>query len=216
MILKFLSKLSSLRRVHLKSEGSFIIIDRKTNLNLKKGSRILINEGVFKAGGALPGCIEIPSLNKTQITLEENATLIIDGDVNIASGTFIHVKKNATLKFGGGNFIGHNNIIICSRDTNLGRNTSTSWNVTLIDHDGHKLYFPNGNALKKPSRPMNIEENVGIQMNVTIPTGVEIGKNCLIGANSVIRKNIPKDTFVYSTSELRSKNGISAGLQFVT
>lgn len=216
MLRSLFRKIKFLIRLELRSSGSFVVIDKNTEITLKKNSKIIINKGVFKIGGALPGCIEMPSYHKTQITMDENSSLIIEGDVNIASGTFIHIKKNASLRISGGNFIGHNNIIICSKEISIGSNSSTSWNVTLIDHDGHTLFFNDGTALKKPIRPLKIEDNVGLQMNVTIPSGVTIGKNALIGANTTIREDIPSDTLVYNLPELRKKNGISAGLQFIS
>ncbi|MCM2351128.1 MAG: acyltransferase [Bacteriovoracaceae bacterium] len=215
MFKKYYQRFKFLRHVQYKGSNSFTIFDKSAEINIKKGSQIIIN-GVLKIGGSLPESIEIPSYNKTRIVMEEDTKLVIEGDVYIASGTFIHIKKGATLKLKGRNFIGHNNFLVCSKEISLGKNTSTSWNVTLIDHDGHTLYFSSGKPLKKMIRPLIIEDNVGIQMNVTIPSGITIGKNSLIGANSVIRENIPSNSLIYHRNELRRKDGISAGLQFFT
>ena len=43
---------------------------------------------------------------------------------------------------------------------------------------------------------MKIENNVWIGENVSILPGVEIGENAILGANSVITKNVPKDSIV--------------------
>lgn len=215
MLKKHIQRIKFLLNAKYGAEKSFTIFDKSADITIGKNCNISIN-GILKIGGALPGCLEIPSYHKTYIVLEDNSKLVINGNVYIATGTFIHVKKNATLILDGDNFIGHNNFIMCSKDISIGKNTSTSWNVTLIDHDGHNLYFHNGKSLKMPIRPLKISDNVGIQMNVTIPHGITIKQNSLIGANTVVREDIPNDTFVYYKNELRIKNGISVGLQFIT
>lgn len=157
----------------------------------------------------------MPSLNKTILHLEDHSTLIIEDDVFIGSGTYICLRNKSTLHFKGKNYIGHDNKIISSHSTEIGINTSTSWNVTLMEDDGHNLYDINGRIIKKQYRPMKLGDNVGIQMNVTIPRGVNIGPNSLLGANTVIRRNIPNDTLIYTDNILRTKHGFSAGLQFI-
>lgn len=215
MIKNFIQKLKFLRNVEYADDRAYIIFDGKVQLIAPKSSRIIVR-GILKVGGALPSSPAIPSYNKTCIILEPGSTLIIEDDVYIASGTMINIRRGATLTFKGKNYIGHNNYIMCSNKVIIGKNTSTSWNVTLIDHDGHTLYSKTGKPFKRLKKPLIIGDNVGIQMNVTIPTGNTIGENSLIGANSVVRENIPENTVVYHNYELRKKHGISAGLQFIT
>jgi len=215
MLKTFIQKLKFLKSVEYANERAYIIFDGKLHLIAHKSCRVII-KGVLKIGGELPLSPAIPSYNKTCIIMEPESSLIIEDDVYIASGTMLNIKKGASLTFKGKNYIGYNNYIMCSSKMMIGKNTSTSWNVTLIDHDGHTLYNQFGKPLKRLMKPLIIEDNVGIQMNVTIPTGNHIGESSLIGANSVIRESIPKNTFVYHSNELRKKNGISAGLQFIT
>lgn len=47
-----------------------------------------------------------------------------------------------------------------------------------------------GQALIK-TRPVIIEDNVMINMNVTIMPGVRIGHHAIIGANSIVVKDVP-------------------------
>jgi acetyltransferase-like isoleucine patch superfamily enzyme len=198
----------------LESKDSHIFIDPNTKIHFSRGSQIIIKKGILKIGGNHPRSEGMPSLNKTIIFLGEGCKLIVEGDAYIASGSYICLKNKSNLILEGGNYIGADNKIFTFNETRIGKNTSTSWNVTLMEDDGHDLYFKNGTPVKKIYRKMIIDENVGIQMNVTIPRGVTIGANSLIGANSVIRKDIPKDTLVYSDVTLKEKHGFSAGLQF--
>ena len=95
----------------------------------------------------------------------------------------------------------------------LGNNVYANFNLTLVD-DGH-IYIgdyvmigPNV-TIATPNHPIlpelrlkalqynkdvHIEENVWIGANVTILPGVTIGKNSVIGAGSVVVKDIPSNT----------------------
>lgn len=203
-----------LSHTNLQGSSSFIVIDKSVKAILDSGSQIDIEKGLFQIGGSQPKTIEMPSYNCTKIVMDKNSKLIIKGNVQIATGTFIHIKENATLTLLGDNFIGHNNVIICSRNIFIGKNSSTSWNVTLIDHDGHTLYNTSGTKLKVPYRSLIIEDNVGIQMNVTIPRGIHLGSNVLIGPHTILRKDVPENKYIYSKPTTSEKHGISAGLQF--
>ena len=46
------------------------------------------------------------------------------------------------------------------------------------------------------TKPVKIENNVWIGENVSILPGVEIGENAILGANSVVTKNVPKNSIV--------------------
>ena len=47
---------------------------------------------------------------------------------------------------------------------------------------------------KYRTRPVFIEDNVWIGESVSVLPGVRIGKNSIIGANSVVTKNIPENS----------------------
>lgn len=49
------------------------------------------------------------------------------------------------------------------------------------------------------NRPVTIGKRVWIGANVTICPGVTIGDNCIIGAGSVVTKDIPSDMVAYGT-----------------
>ena len=66
--------------------------------------------------------------------------------------------------------------------------------VCIYDTDFHPLSSVDrlkDNAEKIASGAVNIEENAFIGANCTVLKGVTIGKNSIIGACSVVTKNIP-------------------------
>ena len=93
----------------------------------------------------------------------------------------------------------------------IGKNFYTNHNVTILD--GAKVTFgdnvfiaPNcvfstaGHAIDSEQRsrgleialPITVGDNVWIETNVSVLPGVTIGNNTIIGAGSVVNKNIPE------------------------
>ncbi len=93
----------------------------------------------------------------------------------------------------------------------LHKNVSLSWNVTLIDDDGHFYYSSSGRKIKKIYRPMIVKKNAGIQMNVVVPKGIIIGENSIVAANCVLRSDVPDNSLVYQKNETVVKAGFTTG-----
>ena len=172
--------------------------------------------GTFRCGyPLLPFRQDTPHFRDTIISLEEGAQLITKGNVAIAPGVAIYIGKNATLTFHGNNSIAHNSFIICNKDSEFGKNSGVSWNVTLIDDDNHVFKNPLGKKIKKISKGFKIGENAGIQMNSTMPSAKVIGRNSIVAANTVIRRDVPDDSLVYSETQMKIKTGFTTGLGYV-
>lgn len=78
----------------------------------------------------------------------------------------------------------------------IGRNCLIAANVTIVDSDGHGLNPDERHLVNPVSRPVIIEDNVWIGINCIILKGVTIGKNSVIGAGSVVAKNVPANCVV--------------------
>ena len=96
---------------------------------------------------------------------------------------------------GGGCHISSINKIIIGNGVLLGRN------ITLVDNSHGKLTFEEFEL--KPSErdlsskgPIIIKNNVWIGDKATVLPGVIIGENSIIGANTVVTKNIPPNSIV--------------------
>jgi acetyltransferase-like isoleucine patch superfamily enzyme len=77
----------------------------------------------------------------------------------------------------------------------IGKNVMIAPNCVLVafDHGWRDLETP---MMKQPfeSAPIIIEDDVWIAANCTITRGVRLGKGCIIGANSVVTKDV--DSFL--------------------
>jgi hypothetical protein len=210
-IIQFVQRLKALKHVSLTGHRSKFLFAGAVNIRCAKGSRILVNDGIVRLGYPLPGHIHHASYATSEITLEEGATLQFDGDVCIAPGATLFVGKNATATFAGHNFISHNFKLICNKEFRMGDYSNTSWNVTLIDDDLHRFRRPDGQVLRGLSRPLLIGDNVGLQMNVTVPRGVKIGNCSVIAGGMVVRQDIPEFTTSFEDVKIKVKHGLCAG-----
>lgn len=94
-------------------------------------------------------------------------------------------KKNTKLTIG--NNCGFSGTRIRAGETiTIGNNVRCGANTYIASTDAHTDDYRAGK-----DRPIVIEDNVWLGLNVVVLKGVHIGKNSLIGANSVVTKDIP-------------------------
>lgn len=101
-------------------------------------------------------------------------------------------KENAIIEIGDNTRI-NGASIHATEKISIGRNCLIAANVTIIDSDGHGLYPVQRNLINPVSQPVIIEDNVWIGINSIILKGVRIGRNSVIGAGSVVTKDIPSN-----------------------
>jgi acetyltransferase-like isoleucine patch superfamily enzyme len=108
-------------------------------------------------------------------TLRPGAEIVIGGDTGMSGGS---ICAAGSIRIGTGCLIGAN--------------------VTLADTDFHALNPVNRRYNRNPDeiavRPILIEDNVFIGADVVVLKGVTIGKNSVIGAGSVVTRDIPENT----------------------
>lgn len=141
---------------------------------------------------------------KEKIYLKINQDCIISGEFIFESpGGEISIGSHTYI--GGGRFISANSIII-------GDNVTIAWGGVVYDHDSHSLDYlkrrkdisdeirdiRNGENFIKDkdwsvvnSKPIKICNDVWIGMNATILKGVTIGEGAIVGACSVVTKDVP-------------------------
>jgi acetyltransferase-like isoleucine patch superfamily enzyme len=102
-------------------------------------------------------------------------------------------RKNAEITIGDNSGITASLFVAISRIT-VGRNVLIGAYCTIVDNDFHDTNPKRRNENNYEGRPITIEDNVFIGFNCFILKGVTIGENSVIGANSVVVSNIPKNS----------------------
>lgn len=103
-----------------------------------------------------------------------------ESGVNIRVGRNVFVNQNCTFYDLGGLEIGDDVLI--------------GPNVSLIT-SGHPL-APSQRRAAVVAKPIVIERNVWIAAGATVIGGVTVGENSVVGAGSVVTKDVPPNTFV--------------------
>jgi len=102
----------------------------------------------------------------------------------------VHVGENS--------WIGPNVILDGSGSLEIGDNCSISAGVQIYSHDSVAWAISGGVAPYAYASTI-IESNCYIGPNVVIEKGITIGEGSVIGANSLVNKDIPKHSKAYGT-----------------
>src|SRR5205085_12572052 len=100
---------------------------------------------------------------------------------------------NGTLEIGESAFINYGCSIAAQRLVRIGPHCNIGTYVIMMDNDFHCLEPERRNEAPE-SAPIILEENVWLGARVVVLRGVTIGNGSVIGAGSVVTKDIPPRT----------------------
>lgn len=111
---------------------------------------------------------------------------------NTKIGAFVEVQKNAVI---GKNCKISSHTFICE-GVNIGNNCFIGHSVVFINDNTPRAVNARGvlegdRAWRRRLVKTKIQDGVSIGSNVTILGGIKIGKGAMVGAGSVVTKNIP-------------------------
>jgi acetyltransferase-like isoleucine patch superfamily enzyme len=129
---------------------------------------------------------------KVRFRLRGSATFGDRFNAEGLSGTvFIMVEPGATLVVGDDVYLNGGVCIEVWHEVRIGNNVLMAPFVSIIDDDRHELE-PGAVLCKGPTV---IGNNVWLGRNVAVLPGVTIGDGSAVGANSVVTKDIPPNSF---------------------
>ena len=101
-------------------------------------------------------------------------------------------RKGSNIIIGDNVFIGHNTEFNISERISIGNDCLIASNCKFIDHDHGFSDVNKPIRLQEPKlSPIIIEDNVWIGTSCIILKGVTIGSGSIIGAGSVVNRNVP-------------------------
>jgi len=114
---------------------------------------------------------------------------LIAGNCQFFSGVRLEIGKDALLRIDKGTYLNRNTLIVAERSVEIGKNCKISWDVIIMDSDQHVLGNPN-----EANAPVVIGDDVWIGCRAIILKGVRVGRGAVIGAGSVVTKDVPEYT----------------------
>lgn len=108
----------------------------------------------------------------------------IEPPLRVAYGKNVHIGNNFYANF--------NLVLVDDIEIFIGNNVMIAPNVT-ITVTGHPIHPTLRKKGDQFSFPVKIEDDVWIGANVVILPGVTIGRNSVIGAGSIVTKDIPEN-----------------------
>ena len=127
----------------------------------------------------------------SKIIIGDNATFISSSRFNyrgLNHKCILQTSSNGNIRIG--NNCGFSGVsIVSSIGVEIGDNVMCGANVMIGDRNDHEDKYPQFQPEK-----IRIQDNVWIGMNCVIMKGVTIGENSIIGANSIVTKDIPANS----------------------
>ncbi|NEU06802.1 acyltransferase [Flavihumibacter sp. R14] len=139
------------------------------------------------------------------------------GESCLINADFIFESTKGVIEIGNNVHIGGANLI-CRTLIKIGNDVTMAWGITIYDHNSHSIYWENrkndnaqcyqdyihhqgNNVINKnwehvDTRPVYISDKVWIGFDVTILKGITIGEGAVVGAKSVVTKDVPAWTVV--------------------
>ena len=146
--------------------------------------RIEVKDKCFEYNNIKPSNIEGRTKLLKEILGKYEETFYIEQPFICDYGYNIKIGKNF--------YANHNLVILDGNKVEFGDNVFVAPNCAFYTA-GHPLDYKERNKGLEYAKPIKVGNNVWIGGNVTVLPGVSIGDNVVIGAGSVVTKDIPSN-----------------------
>ncbi|MBM4085349.1 MAG: acyltransferase [Planctomycetes bacterium] len=127
--------------------------------------------------------------------------VFVGDDVTMHGVTSFVTTKAAddpVLEIGDGTYVGYQVTVSAGKRVTIGKHCLIADRVLIADHDGHPLDYDRRVAGcpvdTEDIHPVVLEDGVWVGSRAVILKGVTIGRGAVIGANSVVTKDVPPFT----------------------
>jgi len=137
----------------------------------------------------------------------DGCSLTIGANSNI-EGILALEKSQASIRIGSRTHFGGGSLLNAAKSIEIGDDVLVSFGVMISDHDSHSIVFDERQHdvenwilgkkdwSKVPISPVVIGDKAWIGMRAIILKGVHIGAGAVVGAGSVVTRDVPPGTIV--------------------
>jgi acetyltransferase-like isoleucine patch superfamily enzyme len=145
------------------------------------------------------------SYNKRKVSWQNNCSLKID-EMSEINGLLTFDRDSASISIGKRVFM--NGSLVAAQSIQIGDDVMFAWGVTVVDHNSHAIAFSEraDDVINWRDRtkdwanvkiaPVKVSNKVWVGFNSIILKGVTIGEGAIVGAGSVVTKDVPPWTIV--------------------
>ena len=136
------------------------------------------------------------------INLANDKTRIVIGENCHIYGNLTIMNQGGEIQIGNNCSVGENSRIVSLNKIKIGNRVMIAHNVNILDNNSHPIdsnerhkdflnnYLENEIALEIDNKEIIIEDDVWIGFNSIILKGVKIGRGAIIGAGSIVTKDV--------------------------
>lgn len=176
---------------------------------------------------ALRKLIKLPGFKVLSNSAVQYRNIVVKNDckLKIGAGSIIDCsiyfdKENSGIEIGDRVYIGGSTKLICAERIYIEDDVMVSWGCTIIDHDAHPIlwndrkndvtdwFHGEKNWKHVISKPVTIKSKAWLGFNVIVLKGITIGEGAIIGAGSVVTKDVDPFTIVAGNPARFVKNVI--------
>jgi len=159
----------------------------------------------------LSGCAGVSAAHRTRVAWRKirfvNGCALSIGSGSIVESVIRYDRPGAAIRIGERTFIGASTLV-CAESIEIGDDVLVSWGCTFVDHNSHSLswrhrsrdvtnWFVGKKDWEGVERsPVRIGNKAWIGFNVIVLKGVSIGEGAIVGAGSVVTRDVPPYTVV--------------------
>ena len=175
--------------------------------NLKK---VFAREGGQKKNQNIsPNAVVHPSAKI--IVMNEHKGSVSIGDGTHVKGELVTFAHGGRIDIGHNCYVGENSRVWSALQVTIGDRVLIAHNVNIVDNNTHPLSarsrhehymeiisrgFPIDNRYELKERSILIEDDVWIGMGSIVLPGCKLGRGAIVGAGSVVTKDVPPYTIV--------------------
>jgi acetyltransferase-like isoleucine patch superfamily enzyme len=126
-----------------------------------------------------------------RLLLDPGGHLVLADGCAVDNGSTLAAYRGGRLALGAGCFVGHHATLAARDSVELGPGTFLAELVSVRDHD-HAVGLPPSSG-EVDVTPVRIGADAWLGAKVTVLRGARVGDRTVVGANSVVRGDLPAD-----------------------